>query len=99
MFHVDLVNISEDKINQEFKLKKQMKQDIISLKKYNKMVQSVKNKKKVYGVLNYIEHLLILVSTLTGCVSISAFDQLIGFAIGICSRIKNLCNNYRNQKI
>ena len=46
MFHVDLVNISEDKINQEFKLKKQMKQDIISLKKYNKMVQSVKNKKK-----------------------------------------------------
>ena len=32
MFHVDLVNTSEDKINQEFRLKKQMKQDIISLK-------------------------------------------------------------------
>ena len=46
MLHVHLVNISEDKISQEFKLKKQMKQDIISLKKNNKMIQSVKNQKR-----------------------------------------------------
>ena len=33
--------------------------------------------KKVCVVLNYIEPLLILVSTVTGCVSISAFASLI----------------------
>ena len=29
--------------------------------------------KKVYRVLNYIEHLPILISTVSGCVSISSF--------------------------
>ena len=29
--------------------------------------------KKICNYLNYVEHLLILVSTVTGCVSISAF--------------------------
>ena len=32
--------------------------------------------KNVYTTLNYIEHLLILVSAITGCVSISAFASL-----------------------
>ena len=32
---------------------------------------------------NYIEHLLILVSTFTGYVSISAFASLIGIPVGI----------------
>ena len=36
-------------------------------------------------VLNYIEHLLILVSTITSCVSISAFTSLVGIPIGITS--------------
>ena len=31
-----------------------------------------KGHKKIYRVLNYIEHSLILISTVTGCVSISA---------------------------
>ena len=42
-----------------------------------------KNDKKAYRVLNYIERLLILISTVTGCVSISAFASLVGIAIGI----------------
>ena len=41
-----------------------------------------KKHKKVYGVLNYFEHLLILVSTVTGCVSISALTSLVGLPIG-----------------
>ena len=41
--------------------------------------------KKVCTTLNYIEHFLILASTITGCVSISAFASLIGIPIGITS--------------
>lgn len=36
-------------------------------------------------VFNYIEHLLILVSTITGSVSISAFASLVGISISIVS--------------
>ena len=41
------------------------------------------SKKKVYATLNYIEHFLILASTITGCVSISAFASLAGIPIEI----------------
>ena len=44
-----------------------------------------KKHKKVCIVLNYIEHLLILVSTITGCLSISAFAYLVGIPVGITS--------------
>ena len=44
-----------------------------------------KNHKKVCTTLSYIERLLILVSTATGCVSISAFALLFGIPIGITS--------------
>ena len=39
--------------------------------------------KKVCATLNYIEHFLILASTITGCVSISTFSSLVGIPIGI----------------
>ena len=42
-------------------------------------------RKKVCTVLNYIKNFLILASTITGCVSISAFASLIGMPIGIMS--------------
>ena len=35
--------------------------------------------------LNYVEHLLILASTVTGCVSISAFTSLVAVPVGITS--------------
>ena len=44
-----------------------------------------KTHKKVYKVLNYIEHLLILISTVNGCFSISNFDFLVSIPIGITS--------------
>ena len=58
--------------------------------------------KKVYIVLNYIEHLLILIFTAAGFISRSSFAALVGMRIGITSsigyriRIKNLCNKCRN---
>ena len=44
-----------------------------------------KNNKKVYRVLNYIDHSLIEISIFTRCVSISAFASLVGILIGITS--------------
>ena len=44
-----------------------------------------KKHKKVCRVLIYIEHLLILISTVTGCVSISAFASLVGISVRITS--------------
>ena len=67
--------MTEEKISQEFRLKNidEIKNYFIIEIKRNKMI-SKKNKK----VLNYIEQLLILISTVTGCVSISTFASLIG---------------------
>ena len=44
-----------------------------------------KKSKKIYTSLSYVEHFLILASTITGCVSISAFASVIGILIGITS--------------
>ena len=41
--------------------------------------------KKTCKYLNYIEHLLILPSTVTGCLSISAFTSLVWVPVGITS--------------
>ena len=41
--------------------------------------------KKVCTTLNYIEHFLILASTITRCISISAVASLVGIHIGIAS--------------
>ena len=41
--------------------------------------------KKMYKYLNYVENLLILSSTFTGCVSISAFASLICVPVGTTS--------------
>ena len=44
-----------------------------------------KKHKKFCRVLNYIDHLRIVISTITGCVSIFAFTSLVGIPIGITS--------------
>ena len=51
-----------------------------------------KKYKNVYRTLHYIEHLLILISTVTGCVPISAFASLVGISIGITSSVIGLKN-------
>ena len=49
-----------------------------------------KKHKKICSTLNYIEHFLILASTITGCVSISAFASLTGIPKGITSSATGL---------
>ena len=51
-----------------------------------------KKHKGVCATLNYIEHSLILASTITGCISISVFTSLLGIPLGI----KHLCNSCRD---
>ena len=41
--------------------------------------------KKTCKYLNYVEHLLILASTVTGCVSVSSFPLLVCVPVGITS--------------
>ena len=44
-----------------------------------------KKYKTLCATLNYIEHFLILASTVTRCVSISSFASVVGIPIGITS--------------
>ena len=51
--------------------------------KYNDFISE--KYKKTCKYLNFVEHLLILASTVTGCVSISAFAALVCVPVGITS--------------
>ena len=46
--------------------------------------------------LNCVEHLHILASAITGCISISAFTSFVVVPVGITSKIKNLWYLCRN---
>ena len=72
-----------------------MKQDIISFKKkYEKRKQQNESMSRKHNqvctTLNYIEHFLILASTVTGYISISAFASLIGIPLEITSSATGL---------
>ena len=72
-------------IDQEFRLKKidEIRNYLIEEKNQNKLIN--KKHKKPCKILNYINHLLIVISTITGCVYISALTSLVGIPIGITS--------------
>ena len=57
----------------------------VTVEQQNRNELVSKKHKKICKTLNYIEHFLILGSTITGCVSISAFASLVGIPIGITS--------------
>ena len=75
----------EEKISQEFRLKNIDETRNYFPEEINQNELMSKKHKKVCTTLNYIEHFLILASTTTGCISISAFASLIGIPIGIAS--------------
>ena len=77
--------MSEKNINQEFRLQKIEEIRTYLLRKINQNELLSKKHKNVCPVLNYIEHLLILIFTVTGWVSISVFAFLAGIPIGITS--------------
>ena len=72
-------------MNEEFRLKKIDEIRNYLTEEINQSEVMSKKHKQVCKVLNYIEHLLIIISTITGCVSISAFASLVGIPIGIAS--------------
>ena len=79
------INMVEENVSQEFILKNIDETRNYLIEEINRNELMSKKHKKVCTTLNYIEHFLILGSTITGCVSISAFVSLVGIPIGIAS--------------
>ena len=77
--------MSEENINQEFRLKNIDKTRNYLIEEINWNELMNKKQKKFCRVLSYIDHLLIIVSKFTGFVSISAFASLVGIFLGILS--------------
>ena len=77
--------MSEKNINQEFRLKKIDKIINYLIQEINHSELITKKHKKVCRVLNYIDHSLIVISTITECVFISALASLVAYLVGITS--------------
>ena len=75
----------EENINQEFRLKKIDGIRNYLIEEINRNELMSKQHKNVCRVLNYFDQTLIVISTVTGCSSISAFASLVGIPIGITS--------------
>ena len=80
----------EKNMDQELRLTKKDEITHYSIEKINRNELMSKKHKIVCRVLNYIDHLLIAVSTITGCISISAFASLIAILVGITSSATGL---------
>ena len=80
----------EEDISQEFRLKNTHKTRNYFLKEIeqNELISS--KHKKVCTTLNYVEHFLILTSTITECISISAFASLLSVPTGITRSVIRL---------
>ena len=77
-------NIKKENKSLEFRFKKLDETRNYFLEEIKHELISRKHK-KMCKTLNYVEHLLILASTIIGCVSISAFVSLDGIPEGITS--------------
>ena len=75
-------NMVEENVSQEFRLKNIDETENYFLEEIKQSKLMSKKHKKVCTTLNYIDHFLILASTITGCISISTFASLIGISIG-----------------
>ena len=77
--------MTEENISQEFRSKEidKTRNYFIEETKQNELIS--KKHKKICKVLNYTKHSLIVSSTVTGCVSISALASLVGIPVGIAS--------------
>ena len=72
-------------MSQEFRLKSIDETKECFLKEINQNELMSSKHRKVCTALNYIEHFLILASTITRCSSISPFCSLVCIPIGITS--------------
>ena len=82
--------MSEENMNQEFRLKKKKKKKKIDRRR-NYLIEEINRNEimsqqpKVCRVLNYIDHWLVVISTIIGCVSFSSFASLDSIPVGITS--------------
>ena len=74
-----------EEISLEFRLRKidETRNYLLDEIKHNDLMSE--KYKKTCKYLNYVEHLLILASTVTGCVSVSSFPLLVCVPVGITS--------------
>ena len=77
--------MAEENVSQEFRLKNIDETRNYLIEETNRNEFMSKKHKKICTTLNYIENFLVLGSTISGCVSISAFASLVGIPIGITS--------------
>ena len=79
------IEIFEESFCKEFRLKNIDERRNYFLKEIeqNKMMSG--RNKKISTALNYIGHVLVLVSIIIGCISISGFASLLGLLVGITS--------------
>ena len=75
----------EENISQEFRLKKINETRNYFLEEIEQNQLMSKKHKTVCTTLNYIEHFLILASTITGCITISPLASLLDIPKGITS--------------
>ena len=72
-------------MSQAFRLKNIDKTRHYFIEEIEQSELTIRKHKKVCTTLNYIEHFLILASTITGYISISAFTSMLGIPIRITS--------------
>ena len=74
-----------EEVSLEFRLRKivETRNDLLDITKHNDLMSG--KYKKTCKYLNYVEHLFNVVSTVTGCLSISRFDSLVTIPVGIAS--------------
>ena len=77
--------MAEENIGQKFRLTEIDKARNYFIKEIKQNDLITKTHKKICKTLDYIEHLLIIVCTVTECVSISAFVSLVSIAAGVAS--------------
>ena len=82
--------MAEENINQEFRRKNVDETRNYFIEEINENELMSKKHKKACLTLNYIEHLLNLDSTVTGCDSNFAFGSSVGIAIDITSSPRGL---------
>ena len=71
--------MAEENISQEFRLKNIDETINYFLKEIAQNEYMSKKHKKVFTTLNYLEHFLILASTITECISVPAFSSCLVF--------------------
>ena len=71
----------EESISQELRLKNVDEARNFFLEELEQKELMSRKHKKVCTILNYIEHSLILVSVITGCISVSVYASLLSIPI------------------